>query len=749
MIIHRVWSENVLKYATLELHDLPAHGLIGVSGANESGKSSIGETICFALFGRTFAYKEREIVHVIRWGESSCAASLDFSLDDQHYTVSRFLDAQGNHGARLSDHDDKPLARGVEPVRDALVALLGFGFDEFVESFYLAQREITTPHPHSMAVKKMAGIAALEQVAAEATAEIGQAHTAISDTERAIAEVEQRIAELHVDASLLPSLESKRQNLCALQDQDAAHVTSLQTETTRYQTWGENLHTAVDTFCEATIDTPYQVWQTCVEQFATRLATLASQDQDAAILTSAREELHDFARDATQRLSEIDRLRHSAQTYRQHLASLLGEQPVAPDRSRPTVEPWRARKTRYRTQIHAITSRRTTTRIGLYVFLGLALIVWTAWGVITQAPESSIAQSISNVLASTSGGWAHIDDKAWLLPTAAILSLLFALCVARSLALGSKIAQLQRSCDDIDQHIAHVRQQANTLDTLDTMPLAQAVSVLATCDNQDVTTAVRLFQQSAGAEWIDAVKLDQYHTRLHRLRDQMASQVITQCQALATQIDAIQAAMASRQDTMDQLDQHIANEQARHQRLHECKVAIANHQDHITTQHRRVQVRELACDLLAHGAQHIAKIFNRDIRGLVSRTLPLLTQGRYEHLKIDENLDVQVFSSGKRDFMQLEEISTGTQRQIMLAVRLALSQEFINTTLGRHQFLFLDEPFAFFDDARTRSALQALPQLSPELRQIWIVAQSFPQDFAFDLHICCRQDTDRLTLGKG
>jgi len=85
----------------------------------------------------------------------------------------------------------------------------------------------------------------------------------------------------------------------------------------------------------------------------------------------------------------------------------------------------------------------------------------------------------------------------------------------------------------------------------------------------------------------------------------------------------------------------------------------------------------------------------------------------------------------------------------VLAVRLALSQEFINTTLGRQQFIFLDEPFAFFDAARTRSAMQALPELSNELSQIWIVAQAFPEGFAFDLSIPCRQDSQVLILSGG
>ena len=82
----------------------------------------------------------------------------------------------------------------------------------------------------------------------------------------------------------------------------------------------------------------------------------------------------------------------------------------------------------------------------------------------------------------------------------------------------------------------------------------------------------------------------------------------------------------------------------------------------------------------------------------------------------------------------------------MLAVRLALSQQFINTTLSRPQFIFLDEPFAFFDEPRTRNALQSLPRLSDELRQIWIVAQAFPEGFGFDLEIHCGQGSDVLTL---
>jgi exonuclease SbcC len=95
--------------------------------------------------------------------------------------------------------------------------------------------------------------------------------------------------------------------------------------------------------------------------------------------------------------------------------------------------------------------------------------------------------------------------------------------------------------------------------------------------------------------------------------------------------------------------------------------------------------------------------------------------------------------------MDLEEISSGTQRQIMLAVRLALSQELVRSAVDGKQFVFLDEPFAFFDRERTLKSLQVLPGLSDEITQIWIVSQEFPEGQDFDLSVSCSREKTAIT----
>ena len=121
MIIERIHATNVLKYAEVTLDNLPAEGLVAISGPNESGKSTIGETVCFALFGRTFSLGADETDKIIRWGENQCAVDIIFDVDDSRYEISRFLDRDGNHSARLAKAgDETPIAKGVTGVADAV-----------------------------------------------------------------------------------------------------------------------------------------------------------------------------------------------------------------------------------------------------------------------------------------------------------------------------------------------------------------------------------------------------------------------------------------------------------------------------------------------------------------------------------------------------------------------------------------------------------------------------------------------------
>ena len=156
------------------------------------------------------------------------------------------------------------------------------------------------------------------------------------------------------------------------------------------------------------------------------------------------------------------------------------------------------------------------------------------------------------------------------------------------------------------------------------------------------------------------------------------------------------------------------------------------------------QARKISIELLAGASRHLSRRFNHVILEHVGMTLPLFTENRYEHLQIEDDMTIRVFSNEKRGYLDLDEISSGTQRQIMLAVRLALSQELASRQVKSNQFLILDEPFAFFDQERTINSLAVLPELSEDLPQIFVTSQVFPDGSIFQREITCSRETTVL-----
>jgi exonuclease SbcC len=203
--------------------------------------------------------------------------------------------------------------------------------------------------------------------------------------------------------------------------------------------------------------------------------------------------------------------------------------------------------------------------------------------------------------------------------------------------------------------------------------------------------------------------------------------------SLGPQLETLTQALASAREDRD-----------RGQRLQEKREALSRELDEVRN---RNETRRLACDLLQGAARRMADRFNEHLRNLVSQNLPRFTDGRYQYLQLGDDLQVRVYSNEKRSFLDLEEISSGTQRQIMLALRLALAQEQMSRIAKDRQFAFLDEPFAFFDDTRMRGALRLLPQSSEFITQHWVVAQRFPRDEFLALEIPCGSHPDTLEVG--
>lgn len=581
MIIQSVQAENILKYERLDLSDLPARGVIAISGQNESGKSSIGETICFALFGRTFSLDHADIRKLIRWGENRCSVAVTFKEDGEIYTLNRGLDIEGNHSARLwrADDRDNPIATGTGPVANAMFKLTGLGYDEFIESFYLAQREITSPHPHSMTLKTIAGLTTLEMAAEQIEQERQDATLNIRETE-----TEQRQARHELDTL------------------------------------------AID---------PKQLNRLLAEKKDTEKAKL--------------------------------RLDDTLSGYQASLERYTADYP----------------------QLEKSRGMRRSLAIGLTLSFALLAFLFISWITILFKPEI---------------------QAGWLINLGKHLPGSMVWVALPVILLGFFVR-------DHNLRIGHLRKTGQEFATQ-----IEALSSTAEIQAQGIIPNRDLARQAATSEIAVAEVTEGMQTALDHLQG-LQDEHGARLQGLIEPIRMEE----QRRDQASALEKRIAE--------------LTRRGDDLTIQNA---AREVSIELLTGACRHLSRRFNHVIREHVGMTLPLFTEGRYEHLEIDNEMTIQVFSSEKRGYLDLDEISSGTQRQIMLAVRLALSQELARRRVRSNQFLILDEPFAFFDQERTINSLAVLPELSEDLPQIFVTSQVFPDASSFQREIACRRETQVL-----
>ncbi len=627
MIIKTISAHNVLKYAdlTMELSDA---GLIGITGKNESGKSSIGEIVCFVLFGRTFSIGPEELHRIVRWGEDTCTAALGFSVEDRQYLLTRFLDRDGRHGAKLAPADtpDEPMARGVGDVADALLGVLGIDYEQFIESFYLAQREITTPHPHSQSIRVMAGIAPLEQVAGELT--------------DAITEREKWIAGAKADEDLL------RRDIEAV----------------------------------------------------------------------------GFEED---RLKKLEQTRHRTREQIDRIGTLVDD-----------LDKWLERCLQHIGLLSRVRKSKRRAAFWRSAFLLLALGTGGAWALLRYGGTLPLADAANDLLSQAVPSW-ETGDVMWIGAGAAGLGVLFLLSWLRVAGVGRRVARLSEASGELWEAIDAVR-SSDATDLGDRGDQDGSEASPGPAENTQAAEGDEAPLRSDDAEY--------RALRISLERGDLMPQTARDC----AQRENVWLHHASDQLTGDvaALEAQIEEEQRRQKQVQDLSSALTQLTDKPIEVSAEIADRRRGLELLEGAMAHLSHTFNRDVKDLVARTLPLFTEGRYGYLQLGEDLKVRVFSTDKRDFVDLDEVSSGTQRQIVFALRLALSRKLLGRSVKGKQFAFLDEPFAFFDAERTCGALEALATLDTDISQVWIVAQDFPDNckVPFDTRIRCERTSDTLTV---
>lgn len=630
MLINSLQAINFRKYHLLEVDDIPQKGVITVAGLNESGKTSIGEAICFVLFGRTFFLDENNLHKIVCWGRDSAEVTLNFtSAQGSSYRLWRSINRDGGMKVNLQKNSSKKLKDANKPLKDAekvtlaISKLLSFDYDAFANSFYLAQRELTSPDPQSDTIKQMAGIGSYAEMT--------------DDFNLASKTNQEEITKLH------PQRDKAQISLDAMKLDE---------------TWLPEMVDAEN--------------------------TLGSEQQ-------SRESL-------------IQQLNENDQSYRVDKKSYG-----------------------FAKKIRSIFGFLSALLIPIMVILCL---LWVA----QQYYPEAFANLIESILGSNTREQLTQRYGAWILPSA-ILSII-ALGFSYLLNKNAKntLSRLENEGSSYSKSLHNGHRQITT--PVESLLPERVVQ--------------KMYEKAGGSHsTLQVIPPREHFNNLDQLVEDTPSYKSDPEEisaAIGRLTSAIKKQDAEIEDLSKGLLEDISIEKTRSDEAGAFRSTLKGLQQTIDKNQYSIDTQTIAVGMLQRAANDSVQSFNDNIAKTSANTLPKFTEGRYSKIRIADDFSVQVYSDEKNGFMDFDEISSGTQRQVMLALRMAMSEELAKNTGNDKQFIFLDEPFAFFDQTRTRSTLKALPDVSKVITQIWVVAQEFPADIKVNKAIVCPLDEAELRV---
>ena len=711
MIIKQIQAENILRYAKVALTNLPTVGVIGISGPNESGKTSTVEIICLALFGRTSTVEGSELTKIVKWGQFSGSVTLEFVARDKNtYTVTRQFDRDGTQTAQLMQSGSTtPMARGIEAVNEAIVQLGGFTYQRFVDSFYLAQRNMVSPEVLKETVKVLSGVQTLDNIGAECESDIQTAQDAIIPLEPKISRAQKQLAELNIQEDALSQLQSQMQSELDSVVQVEADITQRKSASASLQTATTRVAEHVEQIGAASPNTPLTEWQDKAQQLDEAQASLADACKNAQDDVASLSGVSNWVGGLKNQVAAFAPVQEKVAARRDRQAWLIGEG-GSPRAETSEAKPLPEQQAALSGQLAAAVSRRSLM-IGLCLVSLVAVVA--AW-VMAQVP---IAIGLG------------------------VLAFLFFVLVTFRAA---DVLSCQQELEHVGHEIDTVRSEVQTLDTAAKLSLPDHIATLQGIDDEDLSASVASFVAGDGAELLDGDKLSAKISVLRKALGESEKGVQGVQKRLEAEMGDSTIQVDNHNKQAQQLDQKITSEKARCDAAEQLKQQILSFENERAEHLHQIAVRRAAQQLLRGTHPRLYGRFNLELQQVVGNIMPLLTEDRYENLRVNEDLEIQALSKEKGDFVSLGEVSGGTYFQLMLAIRLALSQAIITSSAGGDEFIILDEPFAFFDATRTQKTLEVLPHMSNEIEQTWILAQSFEDESQLDLHFRCSRDSEEL-----
>lgn len=743
-MIRSLRVENFRGHPAFELNFDGEDQLILISGRNGAGKSSILESIGFALNGVTRHGNDRNLRRLVRWGAEfeGMTVELVFELGGNTYQVVRRYEGR-EHSAVLYVNDN-PVVEGARQVNAEIASILGMDAKGFELAVVARQSELDglasmTAAERTREISRLLRLDAIGVARNTARAQFRrQRDIAQSLGEEDIADIEQRLATARADTDAAAAAVAASSAALATIDAELAASAGLEAAwvaaTTAAAVAAER-HSATDAEVNRIrAERDALVWPDEVDTPAHSIDELnvaageveraIAQGEAAAEMAAHRDMVERELTGVRARLGELN-------TEIDNL-ELVDVAALRTERDTTSVELDAAAEQLVALREQAAAAKADVARLDAAIAAAAELGATcdrcgqdidadhahtqqarleadrdTAAARIVEVTDTGKAlRSTHDTLAAT---LADLDTRIGAADTAA----------ARRDQLVAEQAELGRRESTYESQLGRFTVVDVDLDTLygrkaqlavELAHAAQAAEVAAQRANvqarhDDLTVALSAATQrlatAAGA--VTAAEMDTDLVAAWEARTAKVDARAGEADLLAAM--STQHAVAT--ERVDAIERELASATARvaKRRDHERSAVVASHTE----------------KLISEVSAVLSSQIRPALQGSVADLLGRMTEGRYDQVRVDDDYGIELFAGDQ--WRPLSEFSGGEADLVALAVRLSLA----GVVSERHStggvgFLILDEVFGSLDGTRRESVLSALRALRPIYGQIFCIS---------------------------
>lgn len=672
MRLDRVHVRNFRVLADVRLDDLPERGLVGIIGANESGKTALAEAVAFGFHGRTFG--STPIADLIRWGEDRLEVEIVFTTAAGRFHLRRELDRAGMHLVTLRGPQGAGAHAGFEEVEQALARAGIPAFSELRDLFCVQGG----PSANGAAATMLRNVSGegLLRAAAEALRE----------------EVRGREREYSLTAKEIERKQGQQERLRAAMETRDEAAERARKVSERADALAEEAKVAQQAFHDS------QKAADAVRRQAGQLRALSPSDQKTL-------------RDALQGLPQAfarEGGRKPPAALEEGIAALRGflserDAAVAAGRERlanqtRAIAEHGERAASFEQRIAAHTRRRTIAAIMCLV--GVVLAVAAAAGGYFLNERTGAADTLVTTPALAVWG---MGAGLFVLSIAAFFTF-----IAQAAALGTLRGQ-QTNDAAIS---AELEVQAEALrEALEAGNDLSAWPRVAPCIAPDRTFALPEPWQAVRK----LAELVQAELRVREERMAKAEQAHSQAQ------DALRKARSQK----DRAENELREKQAAAEKLEALQEEVVRLERGLKEAQDRIDVHLLGVELLQSTAAGLCVRALPALSRQVRTIFAALTGGKYREFRLGADVTPEVFCGAKGDFLTAGELSGATRLAAGLSVSIAMASLCARIRGNGGHFMFVDCPLEQFDASRREEILCVLKSLDG-LPQVFVALKDAP-----------------------